>query len=83
MKLTQKLPEEAVERLFGATQRTLAAWRGLPGDDAPTVGPREAPVHDVLRDDEPAPGLTQADALRAAPDPADGTFRVPRVADVG
>lgn len=34
---------------------------------------------DVLRDDAPAPELPRAQVLAAAPDAADGLFRVPRV----
>jgi len=41
------------------------------------------PIHNVLRPDEPRPGLSNADALGGAPDAADGCFRVPRVIDDG
>ena len=34
-----------------------------------------------VREDEPRPGLTADEALRNAPDGADGHFRVPRVID--
>ena len=34
---------------------------------------------EVLRDDEPAPSLDSETVLAAAPDPAEGLFRVPRV----
>ena len=34
-------------------------------------------VENALRADEPAPSLPQQDALAAAPDPAQGGFRVP------
>ena len=34
-------------------------------------------VENALRADEPTPSLSQADALAAAPDPAQGGFRVP------
>jgi aspartyl-tRNA(Asn)/glutamyl-tRNA(Gln) amidotransferase subunit C len=34
---------------------------------------------EVFRDDEPRPGLDRGQALAAAPDAADGLFRVPRV----
>jgi aspartyl-tRNA(Asn)/glutamyl-tRNA(Gln) amidotransferase subunit C len=34
-------------------------------------------VENALRADVPTPSLPQADALAAAPDPADGGFRVP------
>ena len=34
---------------------------------------------DVLREDAPAPGLDRRTVLEAAPDPAEGLFRVPRI----
>jgi aspartyl-tRNA(Asn)/glutamyl-tRNA(Gln) amidotransferase subunit C len=34
---------------------------------------------EVLREDAPAPGLDRGTVLEAAPDPAEGLFRVPRV----
>jgi aspartyl-tRNA(Asn)/glutamyl-tRNA(Gln) amidotransferase subunit C len=37
------------------------------------------PIADVLRADEVQPGLSQADALAAAPDAEGGRFRVPRI----
>ena len=33
----------------------------------------------VLREDAPAPGLDRRTVLEAAPDPAEGLFRVPRI----
>jgi aspartyl-tRNA(Asn)/glutamyl-tRNA(Gln) amidotransferase subunit C len=38
-----------------------------------------AVTSEVLRDDVPAPELPREKALEAAPDAADGLFRVPRV----
>lgn len=37
------------------------------------------PIFDVLRQDEPRPGLTQEEALRNAPRSARGLFIVPKV----
>ena len=37
------------------------------------------PIFDVLREDEPQPGLTQEEALRNAPRSARGLFIVPKV----
>ena len=37
------------------------------------------PIFDVLREDEPRPGLTQEEALRNAPRSARGLFIVPKV----
>ncbi len=41
------------------------------------------PLRNVLRADEPQPGLSNDQALAGAPDAADGCFRVPRVIDDG
>lgn len=38
-----------------------------------------SPKFDVLRSDEPLPGLTQEEALRHAPRAANGLFIVPKV----
>jgi aspartyl-tRNA(Asn)/glutamyl-tRNA(Gln) amidotransferase subunit C len=40
-------------------------------------------LHNVLREDQPAPGLTPEQALAGAPESADDFFRVPRVLDEG
>jgi aspartyl-tRNA(Asn)/glutamyl-tRNA(Gln) amidotransferase subunit C len=39
------------------------------------------PLHNVLRKDEPRPGLTSQQALAGAPETAGDFFRVPRVLD--
>lgn len=38
-----------------------------------------AVTSEMLREDTPAPGLDRQAVLEAAPDPAEGLFRVPRV----
>src|SRR6266849_5911802 len=38
-------------------------------------------VTNLLREDVPRPGLTQAEALANAPAPVDGFFRVPSIQD--
>jgi len=43
----------------------------------PTLHP--LPVVNVLRDDEPRPGLDRGEVLAMAPDVEDGRFRVPRI----
>jgi aspartyl/glutamyl-tRNA(Asn/Gln) amidotransferase C subunit len=77
------LDDATAARLVADCRRVVDAWRGLPPHPE-EPGPPRTPVAlaDVLRDDEPAPGLSAADALRNAPDVADGAFRVPRGADV-
>ncbi len=44
----------------------------------PTAHP--LPVHNVLRDDVPRPGVDRDEVLAAAPDVEDHRFRVPRIA---
>jgi aspartyl-tRNA(Asn)/glutamyl-tRNA(Gln) amidotransferase subunit C len=44
---------------------------------APTAHP--LPVHNVLRSDEPRPGLDRDEVLAAAPEVEDNRFRVPRI----
>jgi aspartyl-tRNA(Asn)/glutamyl-tRNA(Gln) amidotransferase subunit C len=41
------------------------------------------PIHNVLRPDEPRPGLTSEQALAGAPQADGDFFRVPRVLDEG
>lgn len=51
----------------------------------PTVSPRkfDETLGEGLRADEPRQSLTQDEALREAPEAADGYFRVPRMSDEG
>jgi aspartyl-tRNA(Asn)/glutamyl-tRNA(Gln) amidotransferase subunit C len=49
------------------------------GDIPPTS--HAVPLTNVLRADEPVPGLPADEALAEAPDPAQGRFRVPRILD--
>ena len=37
------------------------------------------PLRNVMRDDVPTASLSNEDALRSAPETADGAFRVPRI----
>jgi len=46
-------------------------------DVPPTLHP--LPLVNVLRDDEPRPGLDREEVLAMAPDPDGGRFRVPRI----
>jgi aspartyl-tRNA(Asn)/glutamyl-tRNA(Gln) amidotransferase subunit C len=48
-------------------------------DVPPTSHP--VPRSNVFRPDEPAPSLTQEEALGAAPQAEDGRFRVPRIVE--
>jgi aspartyl-tRNA(Asn)/glutamyl-tRNA(Gln) amidotransferase subunit C len=47
-------------------------------DDIPPTA-QVVEVTNPLREDEPRPGLTQADALANAPAPVNGFFRVPSI----
>jgi aspartyl-tRNA(Asn)/glutamyl-tRNA(Gln) amidotransferase subunit C len=47
-------------------------------DDIPPTS-HAVPLTNVLRDDQPVPGLAAADALAEAPDEAQSRFRVPRI----
>jgi aspartyl-tRNA(Asn)/glutamyl-tRNA(Gln) amidotransferase subunit C len=47
-------------------------------DDIPPTS-HSVPLVNVLREDEPRPCLTPAEALAAAPDAFEGRFRVPRI----
>jgi len=82
------LDADEAERLVAECRRVVSAWQGLPPltDDeesrTATVEADRESLRDVLRDDEPAAGLSTAEALAGAPDAVDGAFRVPRVADV-
>jgi aspartyl-tRNA(Asn)/glutamyl-tRNA(Gln) amidotransferase subunit C len=57
----------------GRVQQVAAA------DIPPTSHP--LPLTNVLRPDEPVPGLSAEQALAAAPAAEDGRFRVPRILD--
>ena len=46
-------------------------------DVQPTYHP--LPIVNVLRDDEPRPGLDRDEVLAMAPEAEDGRFRVPRI----
>jgi aspartyl-tRNA(Asn)/glutamyl-tRNA(Gln) amidotransferase subunit C len=62
--------------ILGAVSRV----QGVAADDIPPTS-HAVPLTNVLRPDEPRPGLTAADALAAAPAAEDGRFRVPRILD--
>lgn len=58
----------------------LVYAEGLQDLDTSQVEPMShAQTAEIFREDQVAPGVTRDEALGAAPDPADGLFRVPRV----
>ena len=68
-------------RVFARQLEEILAWdeslQALDTSGVPPMShPREA---EVLREDEPRPGLDRETAFAAAPDTTDGLFRVPRV----
>jgi aspartyl-tRNA(Asn)/glutamyl-tRNA(Gln) amidotransferase subunit C len=68
-------------RLFARQLEEILAWaeslQSLDTSDVPPMShPREV---EALREDEPREGLDRQAAFAAAPEAADGLFRVPRV----
>jgi aspartyl-tRNA(Asn)/glutamyl-tRNA(Gln) amidotransferase subunit C len=58
----------------------LAYAESIQALDTAAVPPMShALTSEVFREDAPAPGLDRQTVLAAAPDPAEGLFRVPRV----
>ena len=58
----------------------LAYAESIQSLDTAAVPPMShAVTSEMLREDAPAPGLDRQVVLEAAPDPAEGLFRVPRV----
>lgn len=72
-------PEER-ETFTRQLQEVLAYAEAIQSLDTADVEPMShAGSASPLREDTPEPGLPRDEALRAAPDPAEGLFRVPRV----
>jgi aspartyl-tRNA(Asn)/glutamyl-tRNA(Gln) amidotransferase subunit C len=57
---------------------SVATVSEVAADDIPPTS-HAVPLTNVFRDDEVRPGLTQQQALAAAPAAEDGRFRVPRI----
>ncbi|TEX52043.1 MAG: aspartyl/glutamyl-tRNA(Asn/Gln) amidotransferase subunit C [Actinomycetales bacterium mxb001] len=60
--------------------QSVARVSEVAADDIPPTS-HPLPLVNVFRPDDVAPGLTQAEALAAAPAVEDGRFRVPRILD--
>ncbi len=75
--------EEEVNRLTGELSVIVDAVasvnKAVSGDVVPTSHP--IPMSNVFREDEILPSLSQAEALSAAPDSAEGRFKVPAILD--
>ena len=74
-----KLSGEEVERMAGELSDVLEHVDRIAALDLSGVEPTTHVValENVLRPDEPTPSLPRERALENAPDPQDGSFRVP------
>ena len=80
-----RLTEEDVAKFSSQLSAILGYVDKLRELDTAGVEPlaHALPIHNVLRTDEPRPGLTPEEALGGAPESAGDFFRVPRVLDEG
>jgi len=86
------LPDDIARRVVDDCRRVAAAWQDLPessrdpdatlASNADAAPQHPVGLHDVLRDDVPAPGLSSDAALAGAPAVAGDAFVVARVADI-
>jgi aspartyl-tRNA(Asn)/glutamyl-tRNA(Gln) amidotransferase subunit C len=76
-----EIPEEDVERVRSELGAILEAVGKVSELDLSDVEPTSHPLDLVNQwaEDEPGPSLPREDALANAPDPEDGSFRVPAV----
>ncbi len=77
------LTEEETARFSGDLDNVLAYVSKLESYDVTGIAPMNHPLPtmDVMRKDEPQPGLTQEAALSNAPQQGDGQFRTPKVVE--
>jgi aspartyl-tRNA(Asn)/glutamyl-tRNA(Gln) amidotransferase subunit C len=75
------LSDAEAERMREQLSGILAYIDKLRALDTAGVEPTShaVPLLNVMREDEPAPCLTQDEALANAPDRSDASFRVPRI----
>jgi aspartyl-tRNA(Asn)/glutamyl-tRNA(Gln) amidotransferase subunit C len=76
-----EIPEDEIERVRAELGAILEAVGKVSELDLEDVKPTSHPldVVNVYGEDEPRASLPREDALRNAPDPSDGAFRVPAV----
>jgi aspartyl-tRNA(Asn)/glutamyl-tRNA(Gln) amidotransferase subunit C len=76
-----RIPEDEVERVQEQLGAILEAVGKVSELDLADVEPTSHPLDLVNEwaEDEPRPSLPRDEALANAPDPADGSFRVPAV----
>jgi aspartyl-tRNA(Asn)/glutamyl-tRNA(Gln) amidotransferase subunit C len=74
-----EIPEAEIEPLRAELSAILEAVSKVSELDLSDVPPTSHPLDlvNVWDEDEPRPSLDRDDALANAPDPAEGTFRVP------
>jgi len=77
-----ELTEEELETYTGQLAQVLAHAADVAALDLSGVAPTSHPLPmvNVLRPDEPRPGLDRDEVLAAAPEVEDHRFRVPRIA---
>jgi aspartyl-tRNA(Asn)/glutamyl-tRNA(Gln) amidotransferase subunit C len=74
------LTDEERQTFARQLDEILAYAESIQSLDTAAVPPMShALTSEFFRGDEPAPGLDRRTVLEAAPDPAEGLFRVPRV----
>jgi aspartyl-tRNA(Asn)/glutamyl-tRNA(Gln) amidotransferase subunit C len=80
-----ELNDEEIARIIPELRTLLGYFESLGELDLEGVEPlvRPLPSENVLRADEPAPGLSQDEALALAPEREDGFFKLPRVVEEG
>jgi aspartyl-tRNA(Asn)/glutamyl-tRNA(Gln) amidotransferase subunit C len=74
-----KLSDEEVERMSGELSGILEHVERISELDLDGVEPTSHVIEleNVLRPDEPRPSWSREQVIERAPDPADGSFRVP------
>jgi len=75
------LTDDELDHYAGQLDAILTHVGQIQGVDVTGVEPTDNPLKDVnvTRPDEPAPCLTQEEALAQAPEAADGRFAVPQI----
>lgn len=78
-----QVTDEEVKKLTGElsviVDSVASVNKAVAGDVVPTSHP--IPMGNVFREDVVVPGLSQQEALSAAPDSAEGRFKVPAILD--
>jgi aspartyl-tRNA(Asn)/glutamyl-tRNA(Gln) amidotransferase subunit C len=75
------LSEQELDMFTGQLARVIEHARDVSSLDVAGVPPtaHPLPIRNVLRSDDPCPGLDRDEVLAAAPDVEDGRFKVPRI----